>query len=499
MSIRMKLLLSYAAMLVIPIIMMIILSLLMIVFFRGDLQNMKGLYETTEQRFDHENTEHIVKELSRSVKREPELLLDRGYLDELTTELKDEDAGIVVRIGDAIIYQSSSMDKIPAVTADLPPYSKKDAYSLYPLMKEDNASYSFVQFDFSYRDNEQGTLFIISKVDPLMYYIRQYFPTLFIALICVLVLTHVLLTAYMSKQIIRPLRALRNAAREIKEGNLDFELKIDSRDETGQLGIAFEEMRSRLQHSLQMQAQYEENRKELIASISHDLRTPLTAIQGYIDGIMDGVADTPEKSQKYMQTIARKAEEMEHLIQELFLYSKLDLNRQPFHMESVKLLPLLLDWSEELQFELEKRGIVFDRDIRIETDTVVSLDMDHFKRVLNNIIQNSVRYMDKPTPKIRLLAYCREDQAIMEITDNGVGIEPHALAHIFERFFRADESRSAHTGGSGLGLAIAKQIMEGHGGTIEAASKLTVGTVITLSLPITSDKGMINDEESTAH
>lgn len=499
MSIRMKLLLSYAAMLVIPLTSMILLSLLMIVFFRGDLQNMKGLYETTEQRFDHDNIEHIAKELSRSVKRQPDLLLDRGYLDEMAADLRDEDAGIVVRVGDAIIYESSSMEKIPAVTSDLPSFSKKDAYNLYPLVKKDNASYSFVQFDFSYRNNEQGTLFIISKIDPLTYYIRKYLPTLFIALLCVLVLTHVLLTAYMSKKIIRPLRALRDAAREIKEGNLDFQLQIDSKDEIGQLGFAFEEMRSRLQHSLQLQAQYEVNRKELIASISHDLRTPLTAIQGYVDGILDGVADTPEKSHKYMQTIAGKAEEMDHLIQELFLYSKLDLNRQPFHCERVRLLPLLLDWSEELQFELEKRGIAFDSDIRLTADTVVSLDMDHFKRVLNNIIQNSVRYMDKKKPEIRFLAYRREGGAILELTDNGIGIETHALEHIFERFYRADESRNAHTGGSGLGLAIAKQIMEGHGGTISAASKLTEGTVITLSLPITSDEGMMNDEEGTAH
>lgn len=499
MSIRMKLLLSYAAMLVIPLISMILLSLLMVVFFRGDLQNMKGLYETTEQRFDRDNTEHIVKEVSRSVKRQPDLLLDHSYLEEITAELRDEDAGIAVRIGEAVIYESSSIEQVPALTAELPPYEKKDDYSLYPLMKVDNASYSLVQFDFSYQNNEQVSLFVISKVDPLTYYIRKYLPTLFIALICVLVLTHVLLTAYMSKKIIRPLRSLRDAARQIKEGNLDFHLQIGSKDEIGQLGIAFEEMRSRLQHSLQLQAQYEANRKELIASISHDLRTPLTAIQGYVDGIMDGVADTPEKSHKYMQTIAGKAEEMDHLIQELFLYSKLDLNRQPYHFERVKLLPLLEDWSEELQFELEKRGIAFDSDIRLDADAVVLLDMDHFKRVLNNIIQNSVRYMDKPTPQIRFLAYSRAGKALLEITDNGIGIEPRALEHIFERFYRADESRNAHTGGSGLGLAIAKQIMEGHGGTIAATSRLTEGTVITLSLPITIDEGLMNDEEGSAH
>ncbi|QHW29851.1 HAMP domain-containing histidine kinase [Paenibacillus rhizovicinus] len=484
MSIRFKLLLSYAAMLVIPLVSILLISLLMVVFFRGDLQNIKGLYETTEERFDHEDVEHIAKEIKRSVQREPDLLMDRTYLDEMTTELQHKDSGLAVRVNGSLIYLSPSIQQVSALTSGLPPFKRVDSFYQYPARKIGNANYLFLQFDFGYRNKEQATVFVISKIDPFTYFIRKYFPTLFVSLLLILVLTHILLTTFMSKRIIRPLQALRNAAREIKEGNLDFHLQVAGKDEIGQLGVAFEEMRSRLQQSIRVQMQYEDNRKELIAHISHDLRTPLTAIRGYIDGIIEGVADTPEKNLKYMHTIANKADELDHLINELFLYSKLDLNRLPFQFESVPLAPFLGDWSEELQFELEKKHIAIRADVRLEPRINVSMDRDHFKRVLNNIVQNSVRYMDKPEQMIAIKAYREGDAAIVEISDNGIGIEPGALEHIFERFYRVDESRSANTGGTGLGLAIAKQIMEGHGGIITAWSEPDAGTTIKLTIPI---------------
>ncbi|WP_424765539.1 sensor histidine kinase [Paenibacillus sp. sgz302251] len=483
MSIRLKLLLSYAAMLFIPLVSILLISLLMIMFFRGDLQNMKGIYESTEDRFDHNDVEHIAKEIKRSVQRQPDLLKDQVYLDDLTMELQRKNSSFAVRVNESIVYRSPGIQQTLDLT-NLPPFKGKDAFSQLPLKKIGNENFVILQFDFDYRNGERGTVFIISQIDPIIYFIRKYFPTLFFALLCVLVLTHIFLTTFMSKNIIRPLQALRNAAREIKEGNYDFKLHVSGRDEIGQLGIAFEEMRSRLQQSIRVQLQYEKNRKELIANISHDLRTPLTAIRGYVDGIMDGIADTPEKSAKYMRTIAVKADEMDNLIEELFLYSKLDLDRQPFQFELVNLDSFLQDWAEELQFELGKKAIMFNADIRLNSEIIVSLDRDHFKRVLGNIVQNSVRFIDKSDPEIHLNAYRKGGEAVIEIADNGIGIDSGALPHIFERFYRADESRNAHTGGSGLGLAIAKQIMDGHDGIITASSEPGIGTTIELRLPI---------------
>ncbi|GMK43946.1 two-component sensor histidine kinase [Paenibacillus glycanilyticus] len=483
MSIRFKLLLSYAAMLVIPLISILVISLLLVIFYQGDVKNLKGVYETTENRFGHEAVEHAVKEIKRTTVRHPDLLLDSTYLNDMSADLEKNDSGIIVRRGDAIYYRSENMAQSPRLAADLPEYARPNSSNGYTEKKEGNTNYVFLQFDVMFRD-EPVSLFIISKEDPLTYFIRKYFPTLFVCSLLILIITHVLLTTYMSKNIIRRLQTLRTAAREMKNGNLDFKLQVEGKDEIGQLSMAFEDMRSRMQESIQIQAQYEENRKELIASISHDLRTPLTAIRGYIDGVMEGVADTPEKSARYMKTIDAKAAELEHLINELFLYSKLDLNRQPFLFEAVELLPFLNDLSEELQFELEKKSIAFEPDMDVPAGYFVRMDRDQFKRVLNNIISNSVRYMDKPLPVIRMKAYLEGHQAVMKISDNGIGMKDKDLEHIFERFYRADESRSNKTGGSGLGLAIAKQIMESHNGEITAASKWTAGTTISLSLPI---------------
>ncbi|WP_020426754.1 HAMP domain-containing sensor histidine kinase, partial [Paenibacillus riograndensis] len=270
----------------------------------------------------------------------------------------------------------------------------------------------------------------------------------------------------------------------VTEGNLDFRVKIDSKDELGQLGMAFEEMRSRLQQSLLMQQQYESNRKELITNISHDLKTPITAIKGYVDGILEGVADSPEKNEKYMRTIAAKAGEMDHLIDELFLFSKLDMQKLPFSFESVPILPFLKDWAEELEVELEKQQVDLQIDMNGGEAARISVDRDSFKRVLGNIIQNSLKYMDKPEKRITVQTLVEGKNFTLAIGDNGPGIPPEAAGHIFERFYRAEQSRNTNTGGSGLGLAIARQIILEHGGTIHADSKEGEGTEIRIVLPI---------------
>ncbi|MFB9328712.1 sensor histidine kinase [Paenibacillus aurantiacus] len=484
MSIRLKLLLSYAAMLIVPLLSIILISLMMVIYFRGDLQSMKGIYESTEDMFDNEGIEHISKELNRTIEQRPRVIQDPAYLHEIDTDLQPLASSLVIRLKDRLIYQSDVLNAAPALIRNLPAYNDHDIWDRFPSTKFGNSFYSFVQLDFLSADKEPGSVFVITKINPITYYTRKFFPILFVSLILTMIVTHVLLTYFMSKHIIRPLVALRRAVGEMKEGNLEYGIEVSSKDEIGQLGIAFEEMRLKLRESIQVQQQYEENRKELISNISHDLKTPITAIKGYVDGIMDGIADTPERNIKYMKTIAKKAEEMDYLINELFLYAKLDLNRLPFMFESVNFKQFILDWSEDLKFELEKVGISFHSNVQIDSHVQVSMDRDHFNRVLNNIIQNSMKYMDKTAKKIELTAYCANESAVLEITDNGQGIEKSELSSIFERFYRTDESRNSKTGGSGLGLAIAKQIMEGHEGSIEALSDLSIGTTIKLTIPI---------------
>ncbi|WP_027094244.1 sensor histidine kinase [Cohnella thermotolerans] len=484
MSIRMKLILSYAAMLIVPLVLIALTTALLAIASRGDFQYYKKLYFSTAEKFEYDDQFHLLKEMKRSNERNPGILSDADYLQELDAELKNYNSGLVIRSGGKLEYVSESFRSDRSLLSDLPPYSEPGIRNETIQSNEGNDLHVFLQYDYKLADGVPRTAFIVSKVDPFVYWIRQAFPTLFTALLVILVLTHTLLTYFVSRSIIRPLKALRRAAKRIRDGDLDFEVGVGGKDEIGQLGLAFEEMRMQLRHSIERQLQFEENRKELISNISHDLKTPITTIKGYVDGILDGVADSPEKMMKYMKTVSSKAEEMDRLIDELFLYSKLDLKHVPFDFEAVPMRDFLTDWSEEMQFELDKKGIRWSSDIRVDASVRVLMDRDKFKRVLNNIMSNAVKYSDKSDKRIGLRAYADAGFVAMEIEDNGQGIEASSLEHIFERFYRAEVSRNSGTGGSGLGLAIAKQIVEGHNGRIGAASVPGEGTVIRLSLPI---------------
>jgi signal transduction histidine kinase len=486
MSIRMKLLLSYAAMLVIPLLLLFLTAVSLVFVFRGDLQNLRHAYESKMEGFEEEEFYHLIK---RSIVQNPSLLTDRHYLDELSGEISAKETYLVIRINGETVYASEGIKARSDFISSLPGYHRVDYREKKPAHFFGNEYYSYVQNDTVSIDRQPVSLFLVTRVDPLVHLARQYFPILFVFFLVVLIATHAVLTYLMSKNIIRPLRELRNATQLIKEGDLDFRVKVSGKDEIGQLGLAFEEMRDKLQSSIQIQAQYEANRKELLSNISHDLKTPITAIQGYVDGILEGIADSPEKSEKYIRTISAKAEEMDHLIDELFLYSKLDLKRLPFNFEEVSIRAFLADWSEELNFELDKIGVQFATDLQLDARVEVFMDRDKFRRVLSNIIQNSLRYMDKEDKHILLSASAEEGIVRIEIQDNGPGIPESAIPFIFDRFYRAEQSRNAYTGGTGLGLAIAKQIMEGHGGNISANSVQGGGTSIIVTMPIHIERG----------
>ena len=193
---------------------------------------------------------------------------------------------------------------------------------------------------------------------------------------------------------------------------------------------------------------------------------------------MDGVADTPEKMQKYIRTIYNKANEMDRLINELTFYSKIDTNRIPYTFSKIHITEYFEDCVEELSTELDAKNVDFTYSNYVEEDVVVIADAEQLKRVINNIISNSLKYMNKPKGKIAMRIRDVGDFIQVEIEDNGKGIANKDLANIFERFYRTDASRNSSKGGSGIGLSIVKKIMEDHGGKVWATSKLDVGTTM---------------------
>lgn len=299
-----------------------------------------------------------------------------------------------------------------------------------------------------------------------------------VCIVLILAATGLSITAWIYRSIVTPICKLEEAANNIKEGNLDFMIEADSKDEMGRLCQNFEDMRQRLKESAEEKLEAEKQNRILISNISHDLRTPITAIKGYVEGILDGVADTPEKVDKYMRTIYNKAIDMDRLINELTLYAKIDTNRIPYNFKRINAGEYFHDCIEEIGLELEAEHLGLSYFNYVSDEVLIIADPEQLKRVIDNIIGNSVKYMDKEHGLINIRIKDVGDFIQVEIEDNGKGIAQKDLPFIFDRFYRTDASRNSATGGSGIGLSIVKKIIEDHGGKIWATSKESTGTVM---------------------
>lgn len=301
---------------------------------------------------------------------------------------------------------------------------------------------------------------------------------LFVSALVILVFTGLSVGLWIYRSVATPLVKLRKATQNIKEGNLDFVLDVEGTDEFSELCRDFEEMRRRLKESAEEKIILDKENKELISNISHDLKTPITAVKGYVEGIMDGVADTPEKMDRYVRTIYNKTNEMDHLINELTFYSKIDTNRIPYTFSKLNVDDYFSDCAEEVGLELETRGIQLYYANYVDRDVQVIADGEQIRRVIHNIIGNAIKYMDKEKGVIQIRVKDVGDFVQVEIEDNGKGIASKDLAFIFDRFYRTDVSRNSSKGGSGIGLSIVRKIMEDHGGKVWATSREGIGTIM---------------------
>ena len=352
---------------------------------------------------------------------------------------------------------------------------------LMPLLLFAATLYGFSQSQKTQVQTESdGTVYDISITDSADSQGRVHVMAkdLFISAFIILISVALVVGLWVYRSIAVPLVKLKKATQNIKEGNLDFVLDVEGKDEFSELCQDFEEMRRRLKESTEEKNLIEKENKELISNISHDLKTPITAVKGYIEGIMDGVADTPEKMDRYVRTIYNKTNEMDHLINELTFYSKIDTNRIPYTFSKLNVEDYFADCAEEVGLELETRGIELVYANYVEKDVMVIADGEQIRRVIHNIISNAIKYMDKPKGIIQIRIKDVGDFIQIEIEDNGKGIGPKDLPYIFDRFYRTDVSRNSSKGGSGIGLSIVKKILEDHGGKVWATSRLGIGTIM---------------------
>ena len=310
------------------------------------------------------------------------------------------------------------------------------------------------------------------------------FTTLrFVLFVLAVILINTLLILRLAKSIIRPLDRLSAAAKEVGKGNLDSTVETGGKDEISALAREFDDMRRNLKREKELNEVYEEEKRHMIAGISHDLRTPVTSIKGYVDGLIDGVAGTPEKREKYLKTIAAKADELDTLIDELSLFSRLDEGRAALLTENVGLDQLLSHIIDEMRLEFEKSGIELSFE-NIAGETIISADRVKLSRVFVNILNNSIKYRMHEKHRIRVQLSTADEFARVTVIDNGRGIGREALSKVFQPFYREDSSRNKNTGGSGLGLSIVKSIIENHDGYINIESEPERGTEVAVGLPL---------------
>ncbi|WP_147568065.1 sensor histidine kinase [Christensenella intestinihominis] len=301
------------------------------------------------------------------------------------------------------------------------------------------------------------------------------------AAIVIIILTGIDLSKRLSRSILAPVRKLGEATFAVRSGNLDHPVGYASGDELGQVCEEFDEMRLRLKESKQAEKRYEQQRKQMIAGISHDLSTPLTAIKGYVSGILDGIADTPEKREHYLRTIYDRACDMDKMVDSLFLFSKLDLDQEPFHMERVDLAAYFKDWCKEAREKLPGMEIAFHPGPCASAPVLV--DRLQFDRVVANLLDNSIKYRKGDSGKIEISLRCTGNTVALDFQDDGIGIAEGETEKIFESFYRTDPARGNAAGGSGLGLAIVRRIVERMGGRVSAHAREGGGLRMTIALP----------------
>ena len=311
------------------------------------------------------------------------------------------------------------------------------------------------------------------------YQFQSMFLDFCVSELMITILIALIVFLWIYKGIIPQVKLLTEAAKRIQDGDLDFSVRCKGRDELSELCNAFEDMRIRLENSTKEKLEDEAEQKALISNIAHDLKTPITAIKGYAEGILDGVAETPEKKEKYIRTIYNKANDMNNLINELTLYSKIDTNRIPYNFQRLNLQKYFKDCVDEMGMDLDNQHIELNYMNYVMDNVEIIADPEQLARIINNIVSNSVKYM-KANVKSRINITIKDvgDFVQVDIEDNGKGISTADLPYVFDRFFRADASRNSAAGGSGIGLSIVKKIVEDHGGKIWVTSKEDQGTTM---------------------
>ena len=295
--------------------------------------------------------------------------------------------------------------------------------------------------------------------------------------------TNRFLTKFVFRKIEQPLEMLSQGVHQIKNGNLDHRIVYDTQDEFRPICEDFNEMAVRLKTSVDETLKNEQSRKELIAGISHDLRSPLTSIKAYVEGLIDGVAVTPQAQQEYLRTIQSKTDDISKMVSQLFLFSKMDTGNYPVNLETLDIGKEITDFVAVTQDDYAAKGL----SVKLETMPLaitVTADPVQLRSVFTNILDNSAKYKDKERAESTIHCEAANETVQIFFDDNGPGVPADTLTKLFDVFYRGDVSRSNPQQGSGLGLAIAAKMVGLMSGSIHAENRTEGGLRIIINIPM---------------
>lgn len=402
-------------------------------------------------------------------------------IEELNQKVREGYSYLIIRRGRKIIFEDKQFQGDLNVKS-LPKYGEKLLSKNLIIYMGNSIPTLLKQFDFKYQNGNKGSIFLVTSTESIKPEVRRISADFMLSSLVILSLTTLIMVLWNYRGIVPRIRNLVAAAKDIRAGRLDNELIPDGDDEITELFIAIEEMRRRLKETAKEKIESEEEQKQLISNIVHDLKTPITAVKGYAEGILDGVAQTPEKRESYLKTIVNKSNDMNALINELSLYTKIDTNRIPYNFTVLSVNKYFKDCSDEIGMDLAIQKIEFTYMTSVADNVKIIADPQQLERVIHNIVSNSVKYMGKKSienpGKIALRILDVGDSIQVEIEDNGIGISSKDIPYIFDRMYRADSSRNSLTKGSGIGLAIVQKIIDDHGGNIWVTSVLGKGTTM---------------------
>lgn len=486
MSVKRRLFISNFLMLVLPIVLMVLTSLGLVLIYTGvtgvreapPLKNIEVFFRRLElveslaqQRSEGEGWDEI-----------------KMSIDQFNRE--HEATGLMLSLydGQGLVYPASQpQEELAAI--DLSQASKfllmTEEMAVYKVTAEDHA---LVLTDTHFFNPDGG--------EPEQ---RIYGGIILLAtLIIIVVATNRVLTQFVFRSIMNPIQILVHGVHQLRDGNLTYRIQYSKKDEFAVVCAEFNAMAQRLSMIVNERQKDEANRRELIAGISHDLRTPLTSIKAYLEGIEKGVASTPQMQRKYFETIKNKTASLEHLINQLFLFSKLDIGEFPLHLERVEIGQELQKMMAAFAAEYDAKGLGIQVDNRIDNrieQAEVLIDVVQFRNVMQNVLENSLKYKDKERADVRVVVVDKSEQVEIRLTDNGPGVAEEELDKLFDVFYRSDASRKTPDLGSGLGLAISSKVIQRLGGQIRAELAPGGGLAIIVTLPKHSEtEGAANEE-----